>query len=454
LLLRRSRSFCSWATTSAFGVSVFANDSLRNTISHNSIYDNTGLGIDLTNGGNTELPAPVITAFDLAAGTASGTACANCSVELFSDEHGEGRWFEASTTADASGNWNISKGSAFTGPELTAIATDGAGNTSEFGQDWPADPPPPPVIAAPVCGVTNRSLPTFSGFGQMGSTVQAGAGELILGETTTDDQNRWTLMSGETLADATHLVTATATTAWGTSAEAELDLTVDTTLCYDPVGVTFTQRGVTQHPRDANGCADPAEVLEVNLWPNMPATVSVPVDVPTATVYVEVNSVQYHLSDPDGDGLFAGSFTTPGSGNLVILLVVDCGAGPQTMQIGSTIDPDGYVYDAALTASTGITHTVAGVTVTLYVSDTVRGRWLAWDAALYDQVNPQVTAEDGYFAFFTPPGDYKLLADGQHLGYELYGSPVLTVVDAEIRYNVPLWLPRQHIYLPLVLRNH
>jgi len=436
------------------GIRVSGGTALTNTLTHNSIYDNGGLGINLVDGGNTELPAPVILIYDLATGTASGTACANCTIELYSDDGGEGRWYEAGVTADGSGNWSLAKGDAFHGPALSATATDPAGNTSEFGQDWPADPPPPPTFGAPICGVTNRSRPTFTGFAQMGSLVRVGEGALSLGEATTDDRNRWRVPAEESLADGAHVITATATTIWGTSTEAERDLTVDSTLCYDPVAVTFTQRGAVQHPRDENGCADPAslEPLTLVLWPEEAVSVRVPVAVPTATVYVEVNSVRHDLVDPDGDGVFTGSFTPPSSGALVILLAADCGAGLDTMQIGSTIDPDGYVYDAQVLAGTGITQTLSGITVTLQVSDTVRSRWVQWSAELYDQTNPQVTGVDGYFAFFTPPGDFRLVADGVSQGYAHYKSPVLTVVDAPIRYNVGLWPAeiKRYVYLPLV----
>ena len=193
--------------------------------------------------------------------------------------------------------------------------------------------------------------------------------------------------------------------------------------------------------------------MDVTLWPDEPVTVSVPVRVPTATVYLEVNSVRYDLADPDDNGAFTGVFTTPTAGALVILLVVDCDAGLQTMQIGSVIDPDGYVYDAEVAETTGITETIGGVTVTLYVSDTVRNRWVQWDAALYGQTNPQVTRADGYFAFFTPPGEFRLVADGSAQDYERYDSPSLVVVDEPVRYNVPLW-PLRYNFLPLVLKGH
>jgi hypothetical protein len=116
------------------GVWINGNETANNAISQNSIHSNGGLGINLENGGNTELPAPDITAYDLAAGTAGGTACAHCTVEVFSDASDEGRRFEGSTTADADGHWSLqmSPGSAFVGPVLTATATDAQGNTSEF----------------------------------------------------------------------------------------------------------------------------------------------------------------------------------------------------------------------------------------------------------------------------------------------------------------------------------
>jgi len=123
---------------------------MRNRISRNRIYGNTGLGIDLEtagvtpndpgdldSGANELLNFPE---FD-SVGTASvsGTACAGCIVELFiSDQdpsgHGEGQMYIGSATTDASGSFTIPV--LFPGPSscthVTATATDAAGNTSEF----------------------------------------------------------------------------------------------------------------------------------------------------------------------------------------------------------------------------------------------------------------------------------------------------------------------------------
>lgn len=115
------------------GVLVAGSNSLNNTITRNSIHSNAQLGIDLFDGGNTELPAPILSSVDVNAGNVSGRACAFCTIEIFSDDEDEGRVYEGTTTADASSHWFFSKGSALTGPRITATATDATGNTSEFG---------------------------------------------------------------------------------------------------------------------------------------------------------------------------------------------------------------------------------------------------------------------------------------------------------------------------------
>ncbi|MBC8422446.1 MAG: right-handed parallel beta-helix repeat-containing protein, partial [Chloroflexi bacterium] len=116
------------------GVVIYGSACLRNTITHNSIYSNTGLGIDLRSGANDNIVAPVVISFNTTTGDASGTACAGCTIEVFSDNDDEGRWYEGTTTADGAGNWSFNKGSAFTGANVHATATNADGNTSEFGR--------------------------------------------------------------------------------------------------------------------------------------------------------------------------------------------------------------------------------------------------------------------------------------------------------------------------------
>jgi hypothetical protein len=116
-----------------YGVHVKGTDALTNTITHNSIHHNVGLGIKLEDGGNAALPAPAITSWDLASGIATGTSCALCTVEIFSDDEDEGETFEGTAVADQIGAWSLGTGAPFDGPNLTATATDPDGNTSQFG---------------------------------------------------------------------------------------------------------------------------------------------------------------------------------------------------------------------------------------------------------------------------------------------------------------------------------
>ena len=115
------------------GVHVNGSAALGNNIFHNSIHDNGGQGIRLTNGGNAGLAAPAIAV--ASATGASGTACAGCSVYLYSDDQDEGEIYEGLAVANASGNWTYT--GALNGPYVTATSTDASDNTSEFSAPRP-----------------------------------------------------------------------------------------------------------------------------------------------------------------------------------------------------------------------------------------------------------------------------------------------------------------------------
>lgn len=113
------------------GITIEGDASLANTLTHNQIYSNTQTGIDLSNGGNAELAAPVLITVTHG-NTVVGTACANCTVEVFSDAANQGRVFEGSVVTDGAGHFTFVAVTPLTGPNVTATATDGNGNTSEF----------------------------------------------------------------------------------------------------------------------------------------------------------------------------------------------------------------------------------------------------------------------------------------------------------------------------------
>jgi len=61
-----------------------------------------------------------------------------------------------------------------------------------------------------------------------------------------------------------------------------------------------------------------------------------------------------------------------------------------------------------------------------------------------------VTGADGYYAFFVPPGTYRITA--RRSNYLPFTSPEIDVVDTPARLNIPL-APWWQVYLPVVLRQ-
>jgi len=105
-----------------------------NTISQNSIKANGRSGIDLQNGGNDSIQAPIITS--VTATTVTGTAGAPDSsvIEIFQDAGCQGNIYIGSATVSSSGSFTFTGSipSSATGGNLTTTVTDPAGNTSEF----------------------------------------------------------------------------------------------------------------------------------------------------------------------------------------------------------------------------------------------------------------------------------------------------------------------------------
>jgi hypothetical protein len=113
------------------GIRITGSNTLGNTITQNSIYDNS-VGTLRRDRGDIISDAPQIFDFDIALGSVTGTACADCTVEIFSGSGDQGKVFEGQTKADSSGAFTYEHGVSFTGPYLTATATDADGTTSEF----------------------------------------------------------------------------------------------------------------------------------------------------------------------------------------------------------------------------------------------------------------------------------------------------------------------------------
>ncbi len=155
------------------GIYLTDNSSDGNIFTQNSFYNNGGLAVDIAPGGvnandsgdgdsgpNQQLNFPEIT--QASTSQVSGTACSNCTVEIYiadasAGEYGEGKTFVGSTKANGSGDFSLSANGLYNDQAVTALAIDGDGNTSEFGQNvavtgsgGPAPTPTPiPIPTAP-----------------------------------------------------------------------------------------------------------------------------------------------------------------------------------------------------------------------------------------------------------------------------------------------------------------
>lgn len=103
-----------------------------NTITSNSIFSNYDSGIILGVGANRGLAAPLVESVNLEEGSVLGITGPNYTVEIYSDYEQQGQIFEGAVEADKEGRFIFNAGQALEGPYITATATDGQGNTSDF----------------------------------------------------------------------------------------------------------------------------------------------------------------------------------------------------------------------------------------------------------------------------------------------------------------------------------
>lgn len=114
-------------------------DVTDNFVRGNSIYANALGGILIPPATAQDVAAPVITAV----GSASGTSCAGCTIDVYSDDGGQGRRYEGTTVSDGGGNWSFA--GIVHGPYVTATASEYAPapvsprGTSEFSAPYPFD---------------------------------------------------------------------------------------------------------------------------------------------------------------------------------------------------------------------------------------------------------------------------------------------------------------------------
>jgi parallel beta-helix repeat protein len=112
------------------GIRANGADVLHNQWRTNLVFANGTGDIRLTGGANSKIQPPQIVAFD--GTTVRGTATAGATVELFADKGQERRGFVGRTVAAVDGSFSLTIAQGM--QNITATATDPAGNSSAFAQ--------------------------------------------------------------------------------------------------------------------------------------------------------------------------------------------------------------------------------------------------------------------------------------------------------------------------------
>ncbi len=296
-----------------------------------------------------------------------------------------------------------------------------------------------PRILSPISGATCSGEITVVGHAAPNATVELHVSDGTSNTILVGEDGRWS--ADLTLPDGEYTLWAIATKGDKTSEpSAVVELTVDSTLAWSPISLTFTDaRGHVRHPVDPDGFLEP-DGWTLQLRPNTTYTVSVLVCCDSENVKVTLAGVAddpVELTDADGDGTFTAVFTTGARDPdpTGITLTVLCGDA-EVSSSGEVvlIDPAGTVYDIG----SGQPLAAAAVACMEEQVSTASGEavFSLWDAAAYGQTNPQSTGADGYFSFLTPAGSYQL--DVSASGYQPYRSPSLAVVSDPVYYDVPL----------------
>lgn len=301
----------------------------------------------------------------------------------------------------------------------------------------------PPRILWPIPGTTCTGTLTVTGKSQVGTFVDLYVDGVYTATTTVDAQGNWDVPL--TLSDGTHGIYAKARLVDGTESlpSPTVVVVVDSSLVWDPMSMTFTTvwpGGWTwvQHIRDEDGRADPdgwKVALRTGITTTQQYTVSVRICCQNPTgVTLTVGSDVYTMADTGG-GWYQTVIDAPGVPNAPITLTVNCDGITGGGEGEGLIDPDGYIFDVDVGKSTT---NLSGLTVTCLEYDQSTSGWDRWPAELYEeQVNPQTTGDDGYYSFFTPPGDYQITVD-ETTDYQGYRSWTLTVISTPVHLDIPL----------------
>jgi hypothetical protein len=147
---------------------------------------------------------------------------------------------------------------------------------------------------------------------------------------------------------------------------------------------------------------------------------------------------QYDYRDETGDGIWEAEIQAPMiAGKYSYSTYIeyqDEGKATKEIQAETLIDPEGYVYAQT---KDGYEKRIKGAIVSLWQFNPTAQTYNLWQAKEYSQLNPQLTKDQGEYAFLTPEGMYKLKVEAK--GIKTFESENLRAQEGQnIFYNIKL----------------
>ncbi len=115
---------------------------------------------------------------------------------------------------------------------------------------------------------------------------------------------------------------------------------------------------------------------------------------------------------------------------------VEITEGSKLYNLKTKVERRGYVFKKSEEGETRLSK----VKVTLYYLNPKTNQKEIWAALSYDQVNPQITKEDGEYFFLVPIGEYYLTA--QKSGYEDYQNDITMRQAGPITYKIDMLIKK------------
>lgn len=352
-----------------------------------------------------------------------------------------------STTASSAGAWSVNVTDVLSDGSytVTITATDSLGNVSSQQQltvviDAVTESTPTPTISTTASSTptptetTTTATPT-----ETSTTTSPTPTETTTSATPTPTETSTTASPTATPTTTSPSVVATTQSSTPTPTATPTTTVATATPTPTPTPTPTAKVLISAKKVDQTAVVSTGENQDTHLLPNDPFTLRVRPDEPTKAVERATASfagVDYKLTE--GSDGFSFDLVAPElKGTYAIKVTIEYEDGTiEEEEIVVLVDPYGFIY--TFDDQNRVVR-LEGVTVTLF-EDTV-GRWNEWDAAKYDQENPQLTNQQGEYSFLVPPGTYKIIA--KHDGYQTYESDKLVVEEGKpVNLNVELVEPQ------------